>query len=273
MPAIAKPKTRRLNCRNPNIVQNYINGYEKLASRNRLSEKTLSLLSRVSYPLSQTLQLEYERIDSIRCQITAAAEKKCRKLKAGQVSFSPEIQQAHRSMKAWNLLQKRAAGRKISSRLLSRSLNKVGIQHSVISLSLQQIEQELNKAYKDYWALQASHKALRNTFLDNLAERLAESHNVKKGNMIKQLKERELQRQTARRIRYLRGKLKTGSTTMFTVDTAQGQTEDITTKRGIEDAIIRNNEEKFKQSHHNEFYQPPLAHDLEHLHMPDSVKA
>jgi hypothetical protein len=85
---------------------------------------------------------------------------------------------------------------------------------------------------------------------------LAEAHNVKKENTIKQLKERQLQRQTARHICYLRGKLKTGTTTIVTVDIGQGQTEDITTKRGIEDAIIRNNEEKFKQSHHNEFYQP-----------------
>jgi hypothetical protein len=76
MPAIAKPKMCRLNCRNPNIVKNYVNGYEKLASRNRLSEKVLALLSKASYPLSHTLQLEYERTDYIRCQITAAAEKK-----------------------------------------------------------------------------------------------------------------------------------------------------------------------------------------------------
>ncbi len=45
----------------------------------------------------------------------------------GQVAFSPQLQVADRQIKAWSLLEKKAKGMKVSSRLLKRSLHKANI--------------------------------------------------------------------------------------------------------------------------------------------------
>jgi hypothetical protein len=60
--------------------------------------------------------------------------------------------------------------------------------------------------------------------------------------MLKVIRHREKQRCTARKIRFLRGKLNTGSTTMVTV-TQGGIKKDLTGKKEIEEAIILNNRE------------------------------
>jgi len=123
-PPIPRPKTRRLHCKDARIVTNYLQVFEKEAIKVDLLPKVLNLQSKATYPLSQSLQQEYEALDNLRCQITEHAEQKCRKLRKGQVAFSPELQQASSLIKAYNLCLKRSQGRKVSSRLMSRTLKK-----------------------------------------------------------------------------------------------------------------------------------------------------
>lgn len=78
-----------------------------------------------------------------------------------------------------------------------------------------------------------------------------------KSRIIKQLK-RELQRSTARKIWYIRGKVKSGSTTLVSVEQPGGGTIDYIDKQDIEREILRSNKHKFKQSHHHPSYHNPL---------------
>jgi hypothetical protein len=130
MPATVKPRHRRLHCHDPRIISNYVARYEMLAKKNKLQDKVIALYSSLSYPLSASLQEEYESLDALHCEITRAAEKKCRKLWKGQVAFSPKIRSAHKRLKALTLLQKRAKGKKVSSRLLSRSVKEANLPAS-----------------------------------------------------------------------------------------------------------------------------------------------
>ena len=54
------------------------------------------------------------------------------------------------------------------------------------------------------------------TALEALALAMAEQGQTDKEKILKALREREQQRSTARKIKYLRGKVRTGSTTMVT---------------------------------------------------------
>ena len=49
---------------------------------------------------------------------------------------------------------------------------------------------------------------------------------------------------------------------MVTITDDQGNSLDLTNKEDIERAIISNNEDKYKQSFHTPFLQPPLANDF-----------
>jgi hypothetical protein len=70
---------------------------------------------------------------------------------------------------------------------------------------------------------------------------MASSGNLKKETIIKQLPAREAQRNSARKIKYLRGRLTRTSTTLVTVTLPDGTTKDITDKKDMERAIISSN--------------------------------
>jgi hypothetical protein len=61
------------------------------------------------------LQKEYKAIDNLRMAAVTHAEHKCRKLRMGQVFFSPILATARLLIKIWSLLEKKAKGVKISS--------------------------------------------------------------------------------------------------------------------------------------------------------------
>jgi len=114
-----------------------------LAENSNLLSKVNDLMMKATYPLQRHLQQEYERLDQIRCQITAEAEKKCRKLRKGQVAFSPALQQAMRTTKVYTLLHRKAEGKKVSSRLLSRAIHKAKLTPVVNALSIAELKAQL----------------------------------------------------------------------------------------------------------------------------------
>lgn len=64
------------------------------------------------------------------------------------------------------------------------------------------------------------------------------------------------------KVKYLRGKNNTGSTTMVLIDGGHGGCIDITGKQEVEQAIMENNENKYKQAHHSPFFQFPLVEEF-----------
>jgi hypothetical protein len=205
---------------------------------------------------------EYEALDYLRCEITAKAERQCHKLRIGQVAFSPELNDSRLKIKAWLLLISRAKNHKISSRLIKRTLKKAGLSIEMRSLSLESLEANLKEEYKTYYQIKGEANQLRSAALDSLAEALAEQGSVDKEKMLKALREREQQRTTARKIRYLQGKIRTGSTTMVSITDSDGVRQDITEKGAIEKAILDSNKNKFNQSSHTPFYQSPLREEF-----------
>jgi hypothetical protein len=118
MPLFLKPSARRLHCRDPRIIQNYVSTLRKFIQSSNLLHKVQQLKRASSYPLSELHKYLYEEYDSLRCKGVALAEKRCCKLRKGQVAFSPQLQTVCRRIKAWSLLLKKAKGLKISSRLI-----------------------------------------------------------------------------------------------------------------------------------------------------------
>ena len=108
MQAIIKPNARRLQCKDPRTVDNFIRRYEQFIIENKLLEQAELLESQSTCPLSSTLQKKYEEFDNLRCKGVALAERKCRKLRMGQVPFSPTVQLLRRAIDASTLLVKKA---------------------------------------------------------------------------------------------------------------------------------------------------------------------
>jgi hypothetical protein len=128
--------------------------------------------------------------------------------------------------------------------------------------NLEFINQRLKKAFQDYYCLKSSHRELRYTALEQRAEAMANEGNLQKKKVLKELRQREQQRVTAKKIRYLQGKQYSGSTMVVSIQDANGNWTDITDKASIEQAIMACNEEKYEQSFHVPFLQAPLVSEF-----------
>jgi hypothetical protein len=128
MPTLHCMKSRRLHCKDPRLVDNYIHLFHQYASHHDLFKKVNKLRNTVHSKSRSQVQQEYEELDIIRCQTARFAESKCRKLRKGQVAFSPEMSAARLLVKAWPLILRRIQGQKVSSRLISRTLQKFQLQ-------------------------------------------------------------------------------------------------------------------------------------------------
>ena len=177
MPPLFRPKAKRLHCRDPRLVNNFISLYHKHADRHGLFKQVKDFESNYRTMSSEEVQLEYEKIDDLRCQVTALAEAKCCKLRKGNVAFSPALNEARLVIKALSLLLQRAKGQKIRSRLISRTLKKVNLPPNTRGLSSEAISEHLKNAYKEFYLIKGEAKELWNTALENLALALAEKGN------------------------------------------------------------------------------------------------
>jgi hypothetical protein len=148
-------------------------------------------------------------------------------------------------------------GLKVSSRKLARTLKKAGIPTRPGETTITEIQEELHKATKHYYIQKKSAAQLRDTYLQRLAAAVAAKGDLKKETVIKHLRQREQQRSTAKKIKYLRGKLNRSSTTMVMVTNEDGTTMDIFDKNLMEKAIISSNKRKFRQSFGTPFYNAP----------------
>jgi hypothetical protein len=182
---------------------------------------------------------------------------KCRKFRKGNVPYSAELQQARDTIGGWLLLLKHKQGLKVSSRKLSRTLKKAGIPTSSKADSMISITDQLKTANTNYYKLKRSAAELRVTHLERLANSIANSGNLNQQSVLKQLRLRESQRNTARKIKFLRQKLIKNSTIMVSVNLPDGTSIDITKKKQMEKAIITSNKHKFQQSFTTPFYNHP----------------
>jgi hypothetical protein len=253
MPPVVRPQMRRLHCRDPHLGDNFNHRLHKLYLKYNMLQRVIDLEKDAQYPHSPAVSARYEELDTLRCRCVAEAERKCRKLKVGQVAFSPELQQARRVITVWRLLVKRRQGKRISSRLLDRSLAKTSMPPSSKTLPEEALSTALTAAYKAYYVLIRSHVDLRQTALDNLAEAVALKGDLSKATVLKVLWHREQQRQSARKLRYLRGKINTGSTTMVSIPDGENTWKDIVNKPEMEQAILDTSRDKFSQSFHTPF--------------------
>jgi hypothetical protein len=136
-------------------------------------------------------------------------------------------------------------------------MKKAGIPTGARGYNIVAIKDELQIATKEYYNLKKSAKQLKMSYLECLASAMADSGNQKRESIIKQLRLREQQRSTAKKINFLRGKLQRNSITMVTVKSQDGGSKDITDKRSMEKAIIASNKKKFQASFATPFYNYP----------------
>ena len=98
-----------------------------------------------------------------------------------------------------------------------------------------------------------------------MATALAAQGNTEKAKILERLKREEGQRRTFRKLKYLRGKLRSGSVTFVQTDGPDGMLVDVTDKESIENLLLRSNENKFRQCENTPMMTAPLLSEFGQL--------
>jgi len=156
IPLAKRKAARGLHCKDPRLIDNYIKLYHQFAMPIQLFQKVKDLDSNAKHMTKSQVIEVYEELDVIRCQATAFAEAKCRKLRTGQVAFSLELSEARSIIKVWSLLVSKAKGRKVSSRFIAQSLEKVNLLAEVRGYDEATLQERLKSAYQEYYKIKSN---------------------------------------------------------------------------------------------------------------------
>ena len=114
-------------------------------------------------------------------------------------------------------------------------------------MSIPQIEDKLNVAYKEYKEAKKKAERWRNEFMEDLAEARSLAKDTDKDKELKQLRTIEKQRTQARNIKRMHGKLQRNATTKIYITDNNGR-QVVTDKDGMVEAVIDENDARFSQS-------------------------
>ena len=158
------------------------------------------------------------------------AEKKCRKLRAGQVPYSPEIHEAGCIINVWNNIIRKKKGCNISTSYIRRISKKVNISINVNDISLEECENERKIAAKKYRKLKRNAAQNREQFLQKLAEDHAKKGNTTASSVISKMTRMEELRASYRRIKMVT-KPYFGATEKVLISSDSSNEEEITTDK------------------------------------------
>jgi hypothetical protein len=257
LPDIPYYQARRLKCQDPRVVKKYLQELDKHMRKYNAYERIHSLHHEAIYPITREVKEEYEKLDEIREKGMLKAEKKCRKLKMGNIKWSPEIQEARDRIEYFKASLSRAKGTNVSARFLIQLGKKCNANSR--GMNILQLEKETHDAYVHYKTLRTNHQERRDNFIEELAEAQATAGNKKKAQILKEMIQVEKQRSVFRRISLIAGEKQNLGTTFVEVKDQKGKIEQITDRHQMEAAIINENRKKYHQTENScPFHSEPL---------------
>ena len=108
-----------LKLQDPWIAKHFNEEYHSWIMSNALSHWAYALETKAAYPLSTELAVEYEKLDQLKMQGIQLTDHQCHKLPMGKVPWSPQLQVLRNQLGYWQLVIKKVAGRKVSSKLIN----------------------------------------------------------------------------------------------------------------------------------------------------------
>ncbi len=244
-----KPTIRRLKCTDPRVVDRYNN----LRRQHGILNQIQQLKDAISYSLehnnnqvNDSIRAQFEQLESLRTDGIHKADRHCRRLKMGNVPWSPTIQICMDRIKYLNACKLRyEQGRQVNSRTLEKLFNKTNWTQKVLNTS--DALGKLRETFNTYNLLKSQAQTLRQGFLEDLAAAVSERGNGNKEKILKQLKMNESQRLLSRKIKFILGRQRQG-VSAIEHQNHQGMWEISTDKRTIEEECVQENIRRFTQA-------------------------
>ena len=179
------PSPRRLKILDPLSINKYVTVVHKYFTQLQIYEQLDQVYACTEW--NDEMEAEYNRILKLSNKIKRSAEKAMRKLRMGQVEWSPALQRIRNEIDLWLSVVKLKRGGKVGKKLMLRKERKALIYDTRL-LTLHQAIEFLKKAFKKYRAAKKDAATLRENFLDELSSRRAVRNNTTKEAEFKKLK-------------------------------------------------------------------------------------
>jgi hypothetical protein len=275
IPPMVRYSIRRLKLQDPRVVNRFNEAYRRWIEQHGLSQRAFNLQSTSKYPLTAQHAEEYEWLDQKKIEGLRHADYRCRKLPMGEVPWSPQLQVLRHRLGYWQLVCKKVAGRNVSTRLIERTRVKGRVERQFLrDVTFGEAREEEKEAYKRYTAFKRNKsREARDTFLDELAEAIAEEGGTKYESVVKSLKTREHMRTTHRRIRWVFNTQQQGAITFVEVQDEYGNLVERATKDEVEQACMDENEQRFRQANNTPFMKSPLVDEFGYLGVGENAQS
>jgi hypothetical protein len=202
----------------------------------------------------------FEKLDRLRVQGILQADRRCRKLKVGNIPWSPEVQQCMRNISYLQSCKKKyCLGKLINSRTLEKLFSRTNLPTPVVSGN--DAIANLKTQYNELNLLRTRAPQIRSSFLTELAEKKAAAGNSKVESILRQMmlheEQRKVARATQRVLKYSRN-----SVTAIEAQGPDGEWQIHTDKHIIEQDCMRENIERFTQASHLPILQQHTINEL-----------
>ena len=241
---IVRPQGRKLQCNKEEVKEKYLQNVKRQTQLHKIVDKIHRLTDIASYPPSDHFIQSQNQIDIVQRDIMRAAENKCRKWHMGAVDFSPQLMIWWNRRLTWKLIKDYHSGRKISTTFIMRKAKACGIVDP-----LQSTPKEATTAYnicKNQFDKMKPRAAIyRREFLRKQIKDYKANGNQAQAAQLQVLQRREKTTNDWRRINNAWSQRSGGCVTKVSIKLNNNKIE-LTKQIPIEDAIMENNDKRFR---------------------------
>ena len=252
---VQRIQARRLISNNPIITEKFNRLFELQLQRHHLHERIDELYSTFTVPLTPQYIATYEKLDRIQVSAFAYANKRCRKLRCGDVPSSDILTYFGSLIRLWTYVIRKKRGCKVSSKMIARLAATCNVEKPM-SVSVALANEWRAQAWRDYNSVKDDPNPAREDYMNRLYEKIAEEEGVDKADVILKKKQQEEIRNAHKRIKFARQKGNSGGTMKLEIDNPSGPgVIEVTDKIDMEKILMKTNEEKFRLASFT-----PMAH-------------
>ena len=257
-PAYRQP--RRLTLSDPRVVKKYNNLLMAEHHRHHLPQRASRLYEKI--PLTDIDdQLEYENIATLDAQCRRHADRRCRKLRMGQIPFSDELKRADSAVQLWLLMKKKRQGNRASTAKIRRLMQQLDIP-TAFEASPSDIVHALTTARQQYKTVKKNATTHRKKFQTQLIKAQARLRGISENSQRRSSIHTEQQRTTARRVKQVLGRDTRTSFKMLDAPDLNGTRRICQDRASIEQACQTEGLRRFTQASHTPFLQDPILTDV-----------
>ena len=169
-PPIITPDARRLQLQDPRTVEKFNNNYREFQRNHQIPAKLFSLQETCMPHISEEQSASLNKLDRMLSQGKLMAEKRCRHLKKGGVSYSIELAELWYQLELWRLVLTRKRGGRVGTRLLRRAEKNANIFDSM-SYTLEEAKAHSKRTLGEYREAKKDHVKKRLTHLEKLGRK------------------------------------------------------------------------------------------------------